>query len=93
MRAMRDPDAFLPSDLGVRHALEQLGHDGRPAAAEQAGRALAPLPRVRIAAPVGIASARQSEQSAAKTSNSEQSSDTTSSTETRLRATPRRLAA
>ena len=33
MRALRDPDAFLPSDLGVRHALEQLGHDGRPAAA------------------------------------------------------------
>jgi AraC family transcriptional regulator, regulatory protein of adaptative response / DNA-3-methyladenine glycosylase II len=35
MRAMRDPDAFLPSDLGVRHALEQLGHDGQPAAAER----------------------------------------------------------
>jgi len=35
MRALRDPDAFLPSDLGVRHALEQLGQDGRPAAAEQ----------------------------------------------------------
>jgi AraC family transcriptional regulator, regulatory protein of adaptative response / DNA-3-methyladenine glycosylase II len=33
MRAMRDPDAFLPSDLGVRHALEQLGQDGRPPAA------------------------------------------------------------
>ncbi|HEY2201899.1 MAG TPA: DNA-3-methyladenine glycosylase 2 family protein [Solirubrobacteraceae bacterium] len=25
MRALRDPDAFLPSDLGVRHALKQLG--------------------------------------------------------------------
>jgi AraC family transcriptional regulator of adaptative response / DNA-3-methyladenine glycosylase II len=34
MRALRDPDAFLPSDLGVRHALERLGHDARPAAAE-----------------------------------------------------------
>lgn len=34
MRALRDPDAFLPSDLGVRRALEQLGHDGQPAAAE-----------------------------------------------------------
>ena len=34
MRAMRDPDAFLASDLGVRHALEQLGQDTRPAAAE-----------------------------------------------------------
>jgi AraC family transcriptional regulator, regulatory protein of adaptative response / DNA-3-methyladenine glycosylase II len=33
MRALRDPDAFLPSDLGVRHALEQLGHDGEPASA------------------------------------------------------------
>jgi AraC family transcriptional regulator of adaptative response / DNA-3-methyladenine glycosylase II len=33
MRALRDPDAFLPSDLGVRHALERLGEDGRPAAA------------------------------------------------------------
>ena len=35
MRALRDPDAFLPSDLGVRHALERLGNDGRPAAAER----------------------------------------------------------
>ncbi len=33
MRALRDPDAFMPADLGVRHALEQLGEDGRPAAA------------------------------------------------------------
>ena len=33
MRALRDPDAFLPSDLGVRHALEQLGRDGQPASA------------------------------------------------------------
>jgi AraC family transcriptional regulator of adaptative response / DNA-3-methyladenine glycosylase II len=35
MRALRDPDAFLPSDLGVHHALERLGEDGRPAAAER----------------------------------------------------------
>ena len=35
MRALRDPDAFLSSDLGVRHALERLGHDGRPAAASR----------------------------------------------------------
>ncbi|HYM54366.1 MAG TPA: AlkA N-terminal domain-containing protein [Solirubrobacteraceae bacterium] len=35
MRALRDPDAFLPGDLGVRHALERLGQDGRPAAAER----------------------------------------------------------
>jgi AraC family transcriptional regulator of adaptative response / DNA-3-methyladenine glycosylase II len=33
MRALRDPDAFLPADLGVRHALERLGRDGRPGAA------------------------------------------------------------
>jgi AraC family transcriptional regulator of adaptative response / DNA-3-methyladenine glycosylase II len=33
MRALRDPDAFLSSDLGVRHALEQLGHGGDPASA------------------------------------------------------------
>jgi AraC family transcriptional regulator, regulatory protein of adaptative response / DNA-3-methyladenine glycosylase II len=31
MRALRDPDAFLPSDLGVKHALEQLGHNGASA--------------------------------------------------------------
>jgi AraC family transcriptional regulator of adaptative response / DNA-3-methyladenine glycosylase II len=34
MRALRDPDAFLASDLGVRHALDRLGMDSRPAAAE-----------------------------------------------------------
>jgi AraC family transcriptional regulator, regulatory protein of adaptative response / DNA-3-methyladenine glycosylase II len=34
MRAMRNPDAFLASDLGVRHALAQLGHNPQPAAAE-----------------------------------------------------------
>ncbi len=33
MRALRDPDAFLPGDLGVRHALERLGEDSEPAAA------------------------------------------------------------
>jgi AraC family transcriptional regulator of adaptative response / DNA-3-methyladenine glycosylase II len=33
MRGLRDPDAFLPTDLGVRHALTALGADGRPAAA------------------------------------------------------------
>ncbi len=27
MRALGDPDAFLPGDVGVRHALEQLGAD------------------------------------------------------------------
>ncbi|MBJ7354428.1 MAG: DNA-3-methyladenine glycosylase 2 family protein [Thermoleophilaceae bacterium] len=33
MRALRDPDAFLPSDLGVRRGLEALGVDGSPKAA------------------------------------------------------------
>ena len=28
MRALRDRDAWLPTDLGVRHALAALGHDG-----------------------------------------------------------------
>ena len=35
MRALGDPDVFLPTDVGVRHALRRLGHD--PAG----GRALA----------------------------------------------------
>ncbi len=30
MRALCDPDAFLPTDLGVRRALERLG-DSHPA--------------------------------------------------------------
>ncbi len=38
MRAMRDPDAFPAGDLGVRRALEQLGEDGRAAAAEAHAR-------------------------------------------------------
>jgi AraC family transcriptional regulator, regulatory protein of adaptative response / DNA-3-methyladenine glycosylase II len=31
LRALSDPDAFLPSDLGLRRALERLGLDGSPA--------------------------------------------------------------
>ena len=30
MRALGDPDVFLPTDLGVRHALDALGVDARP---------------------------------------------------------------
>ena len=30
MRALRDPDAFLPTDLGIRKALDQLGQDSAP---------------------------------------------------------------
>jgi AraC family transcriptional regulator of adaptative response / DNA-3-methyladenine glycosylase II len=35
LRALRDPDAFLPSDLGLRRALERLGLDGGPATAAE----------------------------------------------------------
>lgn len=31
MRVLRDPDAFLPTDLGVRHALQDLGIEPTPA--------------------------------------------------------------
>ncbi|QIN79398.1 helix-turn-helix domain-containing protein [Rubrobacter marinus] len=31
MRALGDPDAFLPTDLGARRAIERLGHPGAPA--------------------------------------------------------------
>jgi AraC family transcriptional regulator, regulatory protein of adaptative response / DNA-3-methyladenine glycosylase II len=34
MRALHDTDAFLASDLGVKHALDRLGLDSRPATAE-----------------------------------------------------------
>src|SRR5262249_19086097 len=30
MRALRDRDAWLPTDLGVRHALQRLGRDVEP---------------------------------------------------------------
>lgn len=35
MRALGDPDVFLPTDLGVRHALADLGVDSTPRAAEK----------------------------------------------------------
>jgi len=36
MRALGDPDAFLATDLGVRHALAAIGHDSSPAGAAAA---------------------------------------------------------
>jgi AraC family transcriptional regulator, regulatory protein of adaptative response / DNA-3-methyladenine glycosylase II len=42
MRALGDPDVFLPSDLGVRHALEALGVESSPAAAAQRAEAWRP---------------------------------------------------
>ena len=38
MRALGDPDAFMPSDLGVRRGLEALGADGNAVAAEVLSR-------------------------------------------------------
>jgi AraC family transcriptional regulator of adaptative response / DNA-3-methyladenine glycosylase II len=35
MRALRDPDAFLPTDLGIKRAVERLGHDPSPRAVER----------------------------------------------------------
>ncbi|MEQ1872571.1 MAG: DNA-3-methyladenine glycosylase 2 family protein [Ilumatobacteraceae bacterium] len=42
MRALGDPDVFLPSDVGVRHALEALGVEASPAAAAQRAEAWRP---------------------------------------------------
>lgn len=42
MRALGDPDVFLPSDLGVRHALDALGAESLPAAAAQRAEAWRP---------------------------------------------------
>ena len=36
MRALGDPDVFLPTDVGVRNALVALGRDGAPRAAAEA---------------------------------------------------------
>ena len=52
MRALGDPDAFLPTDLGVRKALERLGLP-TTAALIARRRALAALARLRRPAPVG----------------------------------------
>ena len=42
MRALGDPDVFMPTDLGVRHALERLGVDGSPAAATRLAARFSP---------------------------------------------------
>jgi AraC family transcriptional regulator of adaptative response / DNA-3-methyladenine glycosylase II len=38
MRALRDPDAFLPTDLGVKRAMERLGIEGDPASTAERWR-------------------------------------------------------
>ena len=42
MRALGDPDVFMPTDLGVRHGLERLGLDGSPNCAALAAEAWRP---------------------------------------------------
>lgn len=42
MRALGDPDAFIPSDLGVRHAVERLGEPGSPRSVAALGEAWRP---------------------------------------------------
>ncbi|MCX4749780.1 helix-turn-helix domain-containing protein [Kitasatospora sp. NBC_01287] len=42
MRALGDPDVFLPGDVGVRHGLERLGLPGDPKAAALAAAQWAP---------------------------------------------------
>lgn len=42
MRALADPDVFLPSDVGVRHGLVRLGAPGDPRSADRAAEAWAP---------------------------------------------------
>ena len=43
MRALGDPDAFLPTDLGVRRALDGLGEEGRTRAAAARAEAWRPF--------------------------------------------------
>ncbi len=49
MRALRDPDAFLPGDLGVRHALQRLGADGHPLAVGRLARRWRPYRAYAVA--------------------------------------------
>jgi AraC family transcriptional regulator, regulatory protein of adaptative response / DNA-3-methyladenine glycosylase II len=42
MRALRDPDVFLPTDVGVRHALTRLGRPADPASAAALAEAWRP---------------------------------------------------
>ena len=42
MRALGDPDVFMPTDLGVRHALQQLGVDASPIAAATLAKRFSP---------------------------------------------------
>ena len=53
MRALRDPDAFMPTDLGIRRAAPALGLPDDPARLVAADRGLAAVAQLRHGAPVG----------------------------------------
>ena len=55
MRALRDPDAFMPTDLGVRRAARALGQPDDPAHLTAVDRGMAPLAELRHGPPVGAA--------------------------------------
>ena len=55
MRALRDPDAFMPTDLGVRRAPRALGLPDDPAHLTAVDRGVAPLAELRHGPPVGAA--------------------------------------
>ena len=59
MRCLNYPDSFLPTDVGVRHALDRLNVDSSPACRGRAGRALAPVPVLRAAPPLGHAGSKE----------------------------------
>ena len=52
MRAMRDPDAFMPTDLGIRRAARAVGLPEDPAATRRRRRGLAAVAQLRHGAPV-----------------------------------------
>ena len=58
MRALRDPDAFMPTDLGIRRAARALGLPDDPARLSPLTEALAALAELRHGPPVGAARAR-----------------------------------
>ena len=53
MRALRDPDAFIPGDAGVRHGLARLGCDPSPREVARVSEPWRPVSRLRRPAPVG----------------------------------------
>ena len=58
MRALRDPDAFMPTDLGIRRAARALGLPDDPAALVAVDRGLAAVAQLRHGAPVVAAGRR-----------------------------------